>query len=102
METKLPFATIRNGFVSTSQRGQHIKGKYISELNRKRAIEDFEPSAEILIQSLPSKKRGQPLLLGSELDEQVKSYAKQKHLACKKVRGQSESALQTGRRDQNV
>ena len=32
------------------------KAKYISELNRKRAIEDFEPSGEILIQSLPSKK----------------------------------------------
>ena len=52
------------------------KAKYISELNRKRAIEDFEPSGEILIQSLPSKKRGRPLLLGSELDEQVKSYIK--------------------------
>ena len=52
------------------------KAKYISELNRKRAIEDFEPSGKILIQSLPSKKRGRPLLLGSELDEQVKSYIK--------------------------
>ena len=29
-------------------------------------------------------------------------YAKQKHLGCKKVRGQSEATLQTGRRDQNV
>ena len=30
------------------------------------------------------------------------SVAKQKHLGCKKVRGQSEATLQTGRRDQNV
>ena len=29
-------------------------------------------------------------------------YAKQKHLGCKKVRGQSEATLQTGRRNQNV
>ena len=28
--------------------------------------------------------------------------AKQKHLGCKKVRGQSEATLQTGRRDQKV
>ena len=28
--------------------------------------------------------------------------AKQKHLGCKKVRGQSEATLQTGRRDQMV
>ena len=27
-------------------------------------------------------------------------YAEQKHLWCKKVRGQSEATLQTGRRDQ--
>ena len=32
----------------------------------------------------------------------VLSHAKQKHLGCKKVRGQSEATLQTGRRDQNV
>ena len=29
-------------------------------------------------------------------------YAKQKHLGCKKVRGQSEATLHTGRRDQKV
>ena len=28
--------------------------------------------------------------------------AKQKHLGCKKVQGQSEATLQTGRRDQKV
>ena len=28
--------------------------------------------------------------------------AKQKHLGCKKVRGQSEATLQTGRHDQKV
>ena len=32
----------------------------------------------------------------------VQLYAKQKHLGCKKVRGQSEATLQTGRRDQKV
>ena len=29
-------------------------------------------------------------------------YARQKHLGCKKVRGQSEAILQTGRCDQKV
>ena len=29
-------------------------------------------------------------------------HAKQKHLGCKKVRGQSEATLQTDRRDQKV
>ena len=29
-------------------------------------------------------------------------HAKQKHLGCKKVRGQSEATLQTGRRDPKV
>ena len=33
------------------------KAKYISELKRKRAIEDFEPNGKILIQSLPFAKR---------------------------------------------
>ena len=32
----------------------------------------------------------------------VNIYAKQKHLGCKKVWGQSEATLQTGRRDQKV
>ena len=32
----------------------------------------------------------------------VITNAKQKHLWCKKVRGQSEATLQTGRRDQKV
>ena len=32
----------------------------------------------------------------------VTNYAKQKHLGCKKVWGQSEATLQTGRRDQKV
>ena len=31
-----------------------------------------------------------------------KLHAKQKHLGCKKVRGQSEATLQTDRRDQKV
>ena len=32
----------------------------------------------------------------------VNKNAKQKHLGCKKVRGQSEATLQTDRRDQKV
>ena len=32
----------------------------------------------------------------------VYRYAKQKHLGCRKVQGQSEATLQTGRHDQNV
>ena len=34
--------------------------------------------------------------------ESVNMNAKQKHLGSKKVRGQSEATLQTGRRDQKV
>ena len=33
---------------------------------------------------------------------QVAGIAKQKHLGCKKVRGQSEATLQTGRRDKKA
>ena len=36
------------------------------------------------------------------LSQSGKKYAKQKHLGCKKERGQSEATLQTGRRDQKV
>ena len=52
------------------------RAKYVAELNRKRAIGNFEASGEIVVQSLPSKKRGRPLLLGCELDDQVKTYIK--------------------------
>ena len=38
----------------------------------------------------------------SYLATYVYTYAKQKHLGCKKVRGQSEAILQTGRCDQKV
>ena len=44
-----------------------MKNSYKSELKRKRA----EPSK---ITELPPKKRGRPLLLGEELDKQVKAY----------------------------
>ena len=47
-----------------------------SGVELKRAIGDFETSGEIVVQSLPSKKRGPLLLLGCELDDQVKSYIK--------------------------
>ena len=52
------------------------KAKYTAELNRKRANGDFEANGEVVVESLPSKKRGRPLLLGCELDDQVKSYIK--------------------------
>ena len=34
----------------------------------------YDKSGEIVVSSLPSKKRGRPLLLGDELDRQVQSY----------------------------
>ena len=34
----------------------------------------YDKSGEIVVSSLPSKKRGRPLLLGDELDKQVQSY----------------------------
>ena len=47
------------------------KEKYLHELKQRRSDED--PS----INELPSKKQGRPLLLGSELDEQVQLFLKQ-------------------------
>ena len=52
------------------------KSKYVNELDRKRKAGDFEASGEVVIDTLPLKKRGRPLLLGSELDDQVKCYIK--------------------------
>ena len=48
----------------------------MAELDRKRKVGDFEGSGEIVIDTLPLKKRGRPLLLGSELDDQVKCCIK--------------------------
>ena len=43
---------------------------YITELKRKKTSKD----EDMEIKELPSKKRGRPFLLGTELDEQVKLY----------------------------
>lgn len=50
------------------------KAKYTDELNQKWAIGDFKANGEVTVECLPFKKRGWPLLLGCELDDQVKSY----------------------------
>ena len=36
----------------------------------------YDKSGEIVVSSLPSKKRGRPLLLKDELDKQVQSYVR--------------------------
>ena len=47
------------------------KGKYLDQLKRRSLGKDSN------INELPSKKRGRPLLLGSELDERVQLFLKQ-------------------------
>ena len=42
---------------------------YVTELQQKRKIQD-----DTCIKELPEKKRGHPLLLGDELEKQVKTY----------------------------
>ena len=42
---------------------------------------DFEASGEVVVDTLPLKKRGRPLLLGSELDDKVKSYIRDARMA---------------------
>ena len=48
----------------------------MAELDRKRKAGDFEASGEVVVDTLPLKKRGRPLLLVSELDDRVKCYIK--------------------------
>ena len=52
------------------------KSKYVAELDRKQKAGDFEASGEVVVDTLPLKKRGRPLLLGSELDDRIKCYIK--------------------------
>ena len=47
------------------------KGKYLDQVKQRSSDEDSNKN------KLPSKKRGRPLLLGSELDEQVQLFLKQ-------------------------
>ena len=42
---------------------------YVAELQQKRNVQD-----DTCIKKLPAKKRGRPLLLGDELEKQVKTY----------------------------
>ena len=49
------------------------KAKYTAELNQNEQLEILKP---VIVESLPSKKRGRLLLLGSEFNDQVKSYIK--------------------------
>ena len=48
----------------------------MAKLDCKRKAGDFEASGEVVEDTLPLKKRGRPLLLGSELDDRVKCYIK--------------------------
>ena len=52
------------------------KSKYAKEFDRKRGAGEVEQNGDIVVHSIPQKKRGRPLLLGDELDERVKRYIK--------------------------
>ena len=45
------------------------KSKYTEKISRKRKAGEFEPNGEIVVHSIPSKKRGRPLLVGDKLNE---------------------------------
>ena len=47
------------------------KCKYLNEIKERHKEGAYDKSGEIVVSSLPSKKRGRPLLLGDELDKQV-------------------------------
>ena len=51
-----------------------FKSRYLEELSRKRKA-DEDP----IVESLPQKKRGHPLLLGDELDHKVQAYVQTLH-----------------------
>ena len=48
------------------------KSKYVEEFDRKRKAGEFEGNGDVVVHSIPQKKRGRPLLLGYELDDRVK------------------------------
>jgi len=52
------------------------KSKYAEELDHKREAGEFEENGDVVVYSIPQKKRGRPLLLGNELDDRVKKYIK--------------------------
>ena len=55
------------------------KSKYLNEIKEHHKARAYDKSGEIVVSSLPSKKRGRPLLLGDELDKQVQSYVRATH-----------------------
>ena len=55
---------------------QSWKGKYLAESRRKRKAGE---TCDLSIKSLPVKKRGRSLLLGEELDTEVKHYIRAVH-----------------------
>ena len=67
-ESKELCAEIKESTLST------WKSKYLSEIKQRYKEGVYGKSGEIVVPSLPSKKRGRLLLLGEELDEQVQSY----------------------------
>ena len=54
--------------------GSTWKAKYTEEMKRKWIAGEFEPNGEVVVHSIPSKKQGRPLLIGNELEEQLKLY----------------------------
>ena len=52
------------------------KSKYCSAIKECQKEGKYAESGEIVVSSLPSKKRGRPLLMGDDLDRQVQSYVR--------------------------
>ena len=52
------------------------KSKCLNEIKERHKERAYDKSGEIVVSSLPSKKRGRPLLLGDKLDKQVQSYVR--------------------------
>lgn len=50
------------------------KSKYCDAIRECQKEGKYSESGGIIVTSLPSKKRGRPLLIGNELDRQVQSY----------------------------
>ena len=70
----LLYDTIPRIFLSCTKRniGKAIKNEYHAIVKRPR--DDTSNSKDV--QELPSKKTGRPLLLGNDLDKQVREYVK--------------------------
>ena len=50
------------------------KSKYCDAIKEYQKAGKYADSGEIVVTSLPSKKRGRPLLIGDKFDKQVQSY----------------------------